>query len=62
LIAEYIRRHHYHESVSVLGHFLPIRDEKDVDDQTAAAKMAAKVDAGQTLEYLKNLDLKSNFS
>merc|ERR1712241_483006 len=27
LIAEYIRRHHYRESVQVLCHFMPIRDE-----------------------------------
>ncbi len=27
LIAEFIRRHHYRESVSVLSQFMPIRDE-----------------------------------
>jgi len=26
LIAEFVRRHHYRESVSVLGRFMPIRD------------------------------------
>ena len=30
LIAEFIRRHHYRESVSVLSQFMPIRDELPV--------------------------------
>jgi len=36
LIAEYIRRHHYRESVQVLCHFMPIRDEDDwgTDDES----------------------------
>jgi len=33
LIAEYIRRHHYHEGVSVLSHFMPIRaNDKEFED------------------------------
>ena len=28
LVAEYIRRHHYRESVQVLCHFMPTRDEE----------------------------------
>lgn len=28
LIAEFIRRHHYKESVSVLSQFMPVRDEQ----------------------------------
>ena len=33
LIAEYIRRHHYHESVAVLSHFMPIRaNDKEFED------------------------------
>jgi len=28
LIAEFVRRHHYRESVSVLGRFMPIRDNE----------------------------------
>ena len=36
LIAEYIRRHHYRESVQVLCHFMPIRAEDDsvTDDES----------------------------
>ena len=33
LIAEYIRRHHYHESVAVLQHFMPIRaNDKEFEE------------------------------
>ena len=35
LIAEYIRRHHYRESVQVLCHFMPIRDEDDKGNRTS---------------------------
>ena len=33
LIAEYIRRHHYRESVQVLCHFMPIRDEEAEEEE-----------------------------
>lgn len=33
LISEFIRRHHYNESVSVLGQFLPIRDQVSPDKE-----------------------------
>jgi len=33
LIAEYIRRHHYRESVQVLCHFMPIRDEEPEEEE-----------------------------
>ena len=33
MIAEYIRRHHYHESVAVLQHFMPIRaNDKEFEE------------------------------
>ena len=36
LIAEYIRRHHYRESVQVLCHFMPIRSEEEAGNPEAA--------------------------
>lgn len=41
LIAEFVRRHHYCESVSVLGRFMPIRDS--YNNKMAARKLAEKI-------------------
>ncbi len=47
-MAEYVRRHHYHESVSVLGHYMPIRnavgDLGNLQDDEVEALVAADVD------------------
>ena len=38
LIAEYIRRNHYHESVAVLQHFMPIRaNDKEFEETSDSA-------------------------
>jgi len=51
VIAEYIRRHHYRESVSVLSQFMPVRDivrpsrKSTVNQAAAAAALLANADA-----------------
>ena len=52
LVAEYIRRHHYRESVQVLCHFNPIRDE-DADEEEASESEEENSEE-EVLEFQEN--------
>ena len=54
LIAEYIRRHHYRESVQVLCHFMPIRDEDDKDDEEEDGNQTESDESDIVLDDLPN--------
>ena len=48
LVAEYIRRHHYRESVQVLCHFMPTRDEESSAEEELSEE--EKNSSGDELE------------
>ena len=54
LIAEYIRRHHYRESVQVLCHFMPIRDEEVKDDEEGDGNQTESDESDIVLDDLPN--------
>ena len=49
LVAEYIRRHHYRESVQVLCHFMPIRDE-DANEEPSESEDESSEDEDEVLQ------------